>query len=432
MAGDEEGLAGYWTFNEGQGNIAYDISPTQNHGTITGAIWTINTAPMASPTISFAPDPADGAVDVPRDAVLSWSPGSLAIMHDVYFGTVFEDISEATRANPLDVLVSEGQAATTYAPQNVLQFGQTYYWRVDEFDAAETHKGDIWFFTTPGAVGDPQPAYGATDVGMNATLSWMPADSAASHQLYIGTDKEAVRNADTGSPEYKGSRTLGAESYDPGLLDTDTPYYWRVDEINGQGNVAKGPVWVFTTGDFLLIDDFESYTDDDPNNEAIWQHWIDGFGIADNGSQVGNLLPPYAEQTIVHGGLQSMPLFYTNEGGVTNSEATLTLTSPRDWTLAGVSELSVWFRGASGNAADPLYVAISNSAGSPAMVAQDDPEAAMVRPWTQWRIPLQGFVDQGINLSNVDKIAIGLGSKGGAAVGGTGTMYIDDIRLYRP
>jgi len=181
------------------------------------------------------------------------------------------------------------------------------------------------------------------------------------------------------------------------------------------------------------VDDFESYTDDDAAGEAIWQTWIDGFGVPDNGSQVGNLMPPYAEQTIVHGGAQSMPLFYVNEAGVTNSEAALTLTAPRDWTQAGVVDLSLWFRGASGNPAEPLYAAVSNSAGAPAIVAQDDPEAATVLSWTQWRIPLQAFADQGINLVNVDKIAVGLGSKSGmAAVGGSGTVYIDDIRLYQP
>ena len=110
----------------------------------------------------------------------------------------------------------------------------------------------------------------------------------------------------------------------------------------------------------------------------------------------------------------------------------MTLTAPRDWMQAGVAELSLWFRGASGNAAEPLYVAISNSAGAPAVAAQDDPSAATVLSWTQWRIPLQTFADQGINLGNVDKIGIGLGSKSGmTAPGGSGTLYIDDIRLYR-
>jgi len=203
-----------------------------------------------------------------------------------------------------------------------------------------------------------------------------------------------------------------------------------VDEVYN-GNPVRGPVWGFTVGDYLLVDDFESYTDNDAEGEAIWQHWIDGFGVADNGSQVGNLLPPYAEQTIVHGGDQSMPLLYFNEAGVTNSEAALTLTAPRDWTQAGVAELSLWFRGSSDNATEPLYVAVANSAGAPAVVVHDDAGAAAIRSWTEWRVRLQTFADQGIDLTNVDKIATGLGSKGGAAVGGSGTMYVDDIRLYR-
>jgi hypothetical protein len=126
---------------------------------------------------------------------------------------------------------------------------------------------------------------------------------------------------------------------------------------------------------------------------------------------------------------------YVNEAGVLNSEVSLTLTSPRNWTTAGVSELSLWIRGASGNAAEPLYMAISNPPGAdraPALVAHDDPDAATAGTWREWRISLSAFADQGINLSNVDKISIGLGSKSGlASAGGSGTMFIDDIRLYR-
>jgi hypothetical protein len=268
---------------------------------------------------------------------------------------------------------------------------------------------------------------------MNAILSWTAADGAASHQIYFGTDEAIVRGADAGSPEYKGSKTLGAESHDTGLLEPGMTYYWRVDKVDAQGNALKGPIWTFTTSGYLLIDGFEGYTDDDSAGQAIWQTWIDGFGIVDNGAQVGYLMPPYAEQTVVHGGLQSMPLTYTNEGGVTNSEASMTLTAPRDWTLAGVVELSLWFRGDPGNAADPLYVAVSNSAGAPAVVAYDDASVIAGRKWTDWRVATQAFADQGISLTNVDKIAIGLGSKAGvAAPGGSGTLYIDDIRLYQP
>jgi hypothetical protein len=406
------GTTYYWRIDEV--NDADPNSPWK------GNVWSF----LIPPKTAYNPDPADGAEFVgPDDVTLTWTPGFGAKLHTVYFGETFDEINDATGGAPGGI--------ATYRP-GPLELEKVYYWRVDEFDALETYKGDVWSFTTPGAVGNPRPAYRAADVGMNATLSWTPADSAASHELYFGTDEAAVRSADTGAPEYKGSKALGAESHDPGLLDADTAYYWRVDEVDGQGNTTKGPLWIFTTGHFLLVDDFESYTDDDAAGEAIWQTWIDGFGVADNGAQAGNLIPPYCEQAIVHGGSQSMPLFYTNEAGVTNSEVSMTLTAPRDWTLAGVVELSLWFRGSSNNATEPLYVSVANSGGAPSVVAHVDAGAAAIRSWTQWRIALQALSDQGINLGNVDKIAIGLGSKGGAAAGGTGTMYIDDIRLCRP
>ena len=405
------GTTYYWRIDEV--NEANPDSPWK------GDVWSFSIPPKTA----YNPDPADGAEVADANSVtLSWTGGFGAILHTVYFGDDYDDVDNATAGAPA--------GTTSYSP-GPLEREKVYYWRVDEFDALATYKGDVWSFTTPGAVGNLQPAHGATDVQLNAILSWTPADSAASHQVYFGTDKEAVRNADTTAPEYKGSVALGAESHDPGLLDADTTYYWRVDEVDAQGNTAKGPIWMFTTGGFLLVDDFEGYTDDDAAGKAIWQTWIDGFGVPDNGAQVGYLVPPYAEQTVVHGGSQSMPLLYANEAGVTNSEALMTLTSPRDWTEGGVAELSLWFRGDSDNAAEPLYAAISNSAGSPGIVAHDDPGAATVRSWTQWSVPLQAFADQGIDVTNVDKIAIGLGSKGGVAAGGSGTIYIDDIRLYR-
>jgi hypothetical protein len=84
------------------------------------------------------------------------------------------------------------------------------------------------------------------------------------------------------------------------------------------------------------------------------------------------------------------------------------------------------------NDAEPLYVAVSNSAGAPAVVVHDDPAAAQIDTWTEWVIPLQAFADQGIDLADVDRIAIGLGTKGNITVpGGAGKMFIDDIGLYR-
>jgi hypothetical protein len=89
--------------------------------------------------------------------------------------------------------------------------------------------------------------------------------------------------------------------------------------------------------------------------------------------------------------------------------------------------------GISSNDAEPLYVAVSNSTGNPAVVVHDDPAAAQIDTWTEWVIPLQVFADQGINLTNVDRIAIGLGTRGNqTAPGGSGKMFFDDIRLNRP
>jgi hypothetical protein len=117
---------------------------------------------------------------------------------------------------------------------------------------------------------------------------------------------------------------------------------------------------------------------------------------------------------------------------VTNSEATRTLTTNRDWTEENVAVLSLLYRGYFYNPAEPMYLAVSNASGAPVIVANSNTDAAKADTWIQWVIPLQTFSDQGINLTNVDKIAIGLGSTSGMPiVGGTGTVFVDDIALYR-
>jgi Concanavalin A-like lectin/glucanases superfamily/F5/8 type C domain len=96
------------------------------------------------------PSPADEATDAPPDVLLGWTPGQFANTHDVYFGSVFADVNDASRANPGGLLASQGQTATTYDPSGRLDFGRTYYWRVDEVNAppdSTIFKGDVWSFT---------------------------------------------------------------------------------------------------------------------------------------------------------------------------------------------------------------------------------------------------------------------------------------------
>jgi hypothetical protein len=483
----------------------------------------------------------------------------------------------------------------------------------------------------------PSPTNGATGTKMTPILKWGAGVSAVSHEVYFGTDADAVANADKNSPEYKGTKALGDESFDPGKLAWFTQYFWRIDEVNDLNPDSPwiGNLWNFTTGDFIVVDDFEDY---DAGDNQVWYSWIDGLGFGapgsvpynpgnGTGSAVGDEnSPSYTEETIVHSGRKSMPLeFNNNKQGYANySETELTLTYPRDWTEEQVAELSLWFMGypastgsfvegpvgtytmtASGadiwavngveadefhfaykmltgagsiiarvdsventndwakagvmiretldpdsahafacvtpangvaaqgrpstggtsintaeggitaphwvkldrsiggtftvshstngstwvpvtgatpqtiqmgtnvyiglaltshdaaltcqavfsnvtttgnvtgqwtnqdigiesNDAEPLYVAVSNSTGAPAIVVHDDPSAAQIDTWTEWVIPLSAFADKGIVLTNVDRIAIGLGTQGNMTVpGGSGKMFFDDIRLYR-
>ena len=376
-----------------------------------GNIWSF----LVPPKSAYLPEPVDGSDSVDPNIILTWQPGFGAILHYVYFGDDYDTVSNAAGAMPW--------GTSTYSP-GTLESGKSFYWRVDAFHGAETFKGEVWSFSTPGAVGTPIPSNGAVDVTQTQILTWVASDNATSHEVYFGTDKDAVRIADNSSPEYKGSKILGSENHDPGKLEWDSTYYWRVDEVEA-GGTQTGLVWSFTTANFLIVDDFESYNDineGEAGSNRIYLAWADGYDDPTNGALVGNDNAPFAEQTIIHGGLQSMPLAYDNSVG--KSEATSTLTYPSDWTEKDVDTLTIWFRGTSANTPETLYVTLNGSA----VVDHDNPDAARKTSWTQWNIDLQAFADQGVNLANVNTITLGLRS----VTGGTGTMYFDDIRLYPP
>jgi hypothetical protein len=391
------GTTYYWRIDEV--NEANPDSPWK------GDIWSFSIPPKTA----YAPDPADGAESVGVDDLLSWTPGFGSVLHYVYFGDNFDNVSNAAGGLP--------SGSTDYSP-GTLKMAKTYYWRVDEFDSTETHKGQVWSFTTEGAVAALNPVNGAVDVTQTPVLTWEPGFG-ATHEIYFGADADAL--------ELKTSGNLGSESYEPGQLEWNTTYYWRVDEANSANADSPwtGPLWSFTTANFLIIDDMEGYNDLDPTDPAsnrIFMAWFDGFEDPTNGSLVGYENVPFAEQTIVHSGNQSMPFAYDNTAG--KSEATLTLTSNNDWTVKGVDTLTIWHRGSVGNAAEQMYVVLNGSA----KVSHSNPEAATKIAWTAWNISLQEFADQGVNLSNVNSITLGLDS----VTGGTGMMFFDDIRLYLP
>ena len=276
----------------------------------------------------------------------------------------------------------------------------------------------------------PNPASGSTGLGTDVTLNWRKGRQAAVHDVYLSADEQAVM--DGTAP----ATTVSETSYGAGELDLGVTYYWKVNEVNEVEDPVlwAGDLWNFTVGEHLVVDDFESYNDfnpDDPNSNRVFLTWIDGWQVATNGSVVGYDEAPFCEQTVVYGGNQSMPLYYDNTAAAVTSEAQRTWGTPQDWTANGIKELSVMVRGQETNSPDVLYVGIQDAAGKTAVL--NHPEGADVvlsTSWSEWVTNLQNAAAQGVDLARVKTLYIGVGDQNNPTQRGTGLVYIDDIRVY--
>ena len=266
---------------------------------------------------------------------------------------------------------------------------------------------EVRFYYIPVFARDPSPATGATDVPIDTSLSWRAGCEADLHEVYLGTDPNALTPADTAS----------TTSYTPADLLLGTRYYWRVDEVNDAQTPAVWPgnVWTFTTADFLVVDDFESYNDEEGAGTRIYETWIDGFTDNSSGSTVGHIDPPFAERTFVHGGRQSMPFAYDNTTTFSFSEAVRTFDTPQDWTRGGIRTLVLFFQGEPNNVSGALYLKINNTKVSYNGNASDLTSSE----WKQWNVDLPAAA----GLGAVKALTIGV-------AGGQGVLYLDDIRLY--
>ena len=207
----------------------------------------------------------------------------------------------------------------------------------------------------------PSPANGSSpDVEHLASLSWSAGELAAEHDVYLGTDKDAVAFADAADTTgiYRGRQNLANSSYTPPeTLDWGTgPYYWKINEFNTDGTISEGRIWSFSVADFILVEDFEAY---DAGDNQIWYAWKDGlgYGLPDvppyyagngTGAAIGDdSTSSYTEQSIINSGAQSMPFWYNNsqQGYAYYSQAEMALVAPRDFTKHGTELLSVQFRG---------------------------------------------------------------------------------------
>jgi len=275
------------------------------------------------------------------------------------------------------------------------------------------------------------PANGAVDVSQTPTLQWTAGDQALEHDIYFGTDYDDVANADITTPDvYRGRQVLDQTTYTvpETPLDLSRTYYWRIDEVNG-ADAWKGNIWSFTTAGFLIVDDFESYNDivsGQQGSKLVYETWTDGYDNQSiNGSAIGYVEGTSMETAIVHGGSQSVPLSYNNSTAsyseVTVSTSDLDVGS--DWTRGDVKVMTLWFYGDPNNAVtEQLYVKID---GVKVLYDGENADVAISR-WAQWNIELESL---GLELNNITTLAIGLERTG--ATGGSGTLLIDDIRLYK-
>ena len=280
----------------------------------------------------------------------------------------------------------------------------------------------------------PYPAHMATGTPQTLLLRWAAGDRAASHDLYFGDNKDAVEGGIAPTARL-GSGEL---TYNPGALEWGKTYYWRVDEVNAAVAESpwKGVTWSFTTAAFLVVDDFEVYTD--TVGERVFQTWLDSIGYTDpkvvpgngSGSTVGNADEPFAELKTVHSGYQAMPMAYSNAESPYYSQADRTWTTPQNWATNGVNTLVLYVHGSPGNEACPLYAVLEDSTGNTGTVNREDAAAVTSNTWLEWKILLSRFSK--VSPAKIKRMSIGVGTPGSVTPGGSGTIFVDDIRVVKP
>jgi hypothetical protein len=316
--------------------------------------------------------------------------------------TTLEGVPEFTRApgvpdHKADTTVDFGGATAKFVKLTILANWSGF--------AQQAGLSEVRFYSIPVQAREPQPTDGASNVALTTSMNWRPGREATSHKVYFGNDQAAV--AEGSAP----AATVADHSYTPAAMNLDATYYWRVDEVGDTGTY-EGEVWSFTVQNFLVVDDMESYTDDE--GSRIYEAWVDGLTTGKSGSQVGYIQAPFAEKTIVRGTGQSMPITYDNTS-MANSEATIAL--DQNWTISGIKSLSLYFRGAAGNKGQ-LYLKINNVKVPYDGLAGD----IATLQWLPWNVDLSKVAT---NLAKITSLTIGV-----EGAGATGILYIDDIRLY--
>lgn len=405
----------------------YDVSnPGQT--TITGD--------AVDPNLAWDPTPLDGSAGFAAGEVnlISWSAGENAAQHDVYIGTNFADVDNATTSSTGIYKQRQALADANYPVSTT--WGKTYFWRIDEVNSTTTWKGSIWSFgTLPAWATNPSPGDGDGDVSVTSTvLSWDPGPEAVTHQVYFSTDFNDVNDRNP------SVRTIVSDPCSPvGVLELETTYYWAVDEVNNLAdvNVWPGEIWEFTTAEYITVDDFDSYA----TQFEHWNIWKDGVTNGSDAVIYLEIDPDYTRDG------NAVKFGYRNTsttGGGPNIKwtgswmdaNTADLDVGSDWTYGGVKALLLYFYGEPGNNVEKMWLELGDTSSNLGYVLYDgDANDIAVDAWHLWEIDLNDPNFSGVSLTNVDSIKVGVGGtvRTGQSEDGTQSyVRFDDIQLWPP
>ena len=237
---------------------------------VVGEVWSF----MVSPKTAYNPSPLDGGMYVDQNGQLGWAPGLGARTHTVYFGDNFDDVNNASGGTP--------QAATTYTP-GTLEIDKTYYWRVDEFDMMDTHKGEVWSFNTIPVISVSDPnlvGWWSLDEGQGTVaVDWSGYNR---HGYFLG-DPQWVPGQDGGALEFDGYGDIIEVRGYKGVTGTHsrTSCAWFKTKATGEimswgDNGSNGRKWILrvqTSNGVIRVAVRNGYIEGDTDvRDGLWHH----------------------------------------------------------------------------------------------------------------------------------------------------------------
>jgi hypothetical protein len=408
------------------------------HSVDTNAMWLSDSGEPGTVGIEYEFDKA-----YKLDHMLVWNYNGPIILWKFGIRDVTIEYSEGgdywTRIDSVSELAPAPSTAD-YECNNIIDFSDVAVKNVRFFANSNWSDGlfdqyglsEVRFMYLPVSAREPIPFEGATDVAVDVSLDWRSGREADRHYIYLSTDLQSVTE---GTVPY--INVPNQTGYGPLSLDLESTYYWRVDEVNNNQVIPvwRGEIWRFSTNQYHVVDDFESYNDLNPEEDGsnrIFLTWTDGYDNPTfNGSTMGYTDPDFTEgehfveTEIVHSGGQSAPLSYDNRLA-SYSEVTVApvdLEIGRNWARGSARFLVLWFYGNPNNSmTEQMYVKINGVK----VIYDGEVDAITQSQWTQWSIDLTSLR---VNLNNVTTFSIGFERI--EDTGGTGTVFIDDILLYR-